>query len=251
VLLVVLDAVPSASAQNVAGATEVTQTMNFMQLLQLATTAESQLRSMQMMVQITQQSAQRLSRGDVLALRDAFSAAMMVQYTAFGFLSAQRSAAAALQATYPSPEQLDGRFKTWPDYYQYLDNLEQQNHRTLVEASQVIDKQLTDGVREDARLLQQLRDKAGAADTPQKQQQVTNLYLAELVRQMQMLRVELLNFQRMQLLVTAAESGRRSAQTAASRDLLPQMRVGDRSQYDTYSASGKLVRPGTGEGVGP
>lgn len=221
------------------GATEVTQGMNFMQLVQLAMTAESQLRQAQYMTEQMTQNMERLSRGDVTAIRDLLTQAMMVQSMASGFLASQRSAAAVIEYTYPSPTALDGRFQTWSQYHQHMRQVERENHRTYEEAARLIDTELFDGLREDGRLLQRLREKAGSADSEAKQLQVTNQILLELVRQMHMLRTEALAAHRMDMLVSAADSQRRIAAESANESLLKPARM--KPSYAGYTAGGTPV----------
>jgi len=239
VVLSVLACVSSASAQNPAGATEATQAMNFMQLVQAAMTAENQLMTAQMMVEQGRQNMERLSRGDVRAIRDVVYQAMMVQSMVNGFMAAQQSATMTMEYSYPSPQKLDGRFQTWGQYHRHLKQVEVDNHRTFTEAARVLDMQIFDGLREDGRLLQRLREKAGTADSEAKQLQVTNQILIELVRQMHLLRTEGLAAHRMQLFVAAADSQRRVAEESASESLLQPKRLRDSSSYPGYTIGGK------------
>lgn len=227
-----------ALAQNPASATETTQVMNFTQLMQLAYTAENQLRAAQVQIEQTRYNMERLSRGDISALRDALYQAMTVQSMVSGFVASQESVAQRLQYSYPSPRELDGRFQTWEQYRQHMAQVEYENYRAYTEAARVLDKQLAEGLQEDSKLLNKLRDKASRAQTEAQQLQVTNLLLAELVRQMHMLRMEGMAAQRMQLLVSAAESQRRVAQETANTQLLKPLRMRPQSEYPSYSLGG-------------
>jgi conjugal transfer/entry exclusion protein len=229
---------PSGLAQNVNTATETTQIMNFVQLLQLAFTAENQLMTAKTQVEQMRYNMERLSRGDINALRDAFYQAMMVQNMALGYLSAQEAVAQRLQYAYPSPSTLDSRFQTWDQYHAHVAQVERDNYRTYTESARVIDQQLTQGGPEDGKLLSKLREKAGKAQTEQQQLQVVNQMLAEVIRQLQMLRMESLAAFRMQVLAEAAESQRRVAQDTANGQLLKPERVQSPSQYRAYTVGG-------------
>lgn len=234
-----------AVAQSPAGATEVTQSLNFMQLVQMATTAESQLRSVQMMVEYQRASMERLSRGDVQAIRGTVSQAMMVQTMVSGYLAARRSNTQTLEAAYPSPAKLDGRFQTWEHLHEHQRQVERDTHEAFEVAAHVLDKQLSEGLREDGRLLQKLRDSAGNANSEAKHLQVTNQILLELVRQLQLLRTEAMSAHRMDLMVAASDQQRRTAPEAAEKSLKKPVRVGSSSEYQGYTLSGRPVGLGS------
>lgn len=242
VMAVALVCLPrSAVAQNPASATEATQAMNFLQLVQMATTAESQLRSVQMMVEFQRTNMERLSRGDIQAIRGTVSQAMMVQTMVAGYLAARRSNSQTLESAYPSPAKLDGRFQTWAHLREHQIQVERDTHEAFEVAATVLDKQLSEGLREDGRLLQKLRDSAGNANSEAKHLQVTNQILLELVRQLHLLRTEAMSAHRMDVMVAASDQQRRTAQASAEKSINKPARVGSSSEYQSYTLSGRPV----------
>lgn len=210
-------------------ALESTQIMNWLTLLEMVLNAENQLRTAKAQYSMLKENGKRLGQGDLTAIRSAVFQAMSVQSQMQGMLARQQAIVGVLEQSYPSPQQLDGRFQTWQQYRTHVSRVEERNYRTMVEAGEFLDAS-RDGLKEDQELLNKLRQRANKASSDTQHLQMTNKLLLELIRQMHMLRAEGQGMARAEVLYRSGAMHLQHAEAAAQKDLRPRARV-DMASY--------------------